>query len=125
LGAAEVAWALVRSRNLGTLASATFSQAIANLTSEVVASSQFGTLPVENTLIEKAMPLIDTHSLNATDALVLRWAIDLAVRLRPAGDDLVLVASDHRLLRAANAEGLPTFDPEIQTEADLDLLIVS
>ena len=40
------------------------------------------------------------------------------------GDDLVLVASDQRLLRAAQAEGLVTFDPETQSQADLDALLM-
>jgi hypothetical protein len=33
-----------------------------------------------------------------------------------------LVASDQRLLRAAQAEGLPTFDPETQDQAALGAL---
>jgi hypothetical protein len=44
-------------------------------------------------------------------------------QLRAAGNDLVLVARDRRLLRAAQAEGLLTFDPENQTEPELDILI--
>jgi hypothetical protein len=39
-------------------------------------------------------------------------------------DDLVLVASDQRLLRAAQAEGLLTFDPERQDKADLGVVLL-
>jgi hypothetical protein len=38
--------------------------------------------------------------------------LDLATRLQPAGDSVVLVTADRRLLRAAQAEGLLTYDPE-------------
>jgi predicted nucleic acid-binding protein len=37
--------------------------------------------------------------------------------------NLVLVACDLRLLRAAQAEGLITFDPERQTHSDLDAIL--
>jgi hypothetical protein len=59
-----------------------------------------------------------------TDAILLRSALDLAANLRARGDDLVLVASGGRLQRAAQAEGLIVFNPETQTSADLDLLLV-
>ncbi|MCI0388839.1 MAG: hypothetical protein MOB07_08755 [Acidobacteria bacterium] len=54
----------------------------------------------------------------------MRSALDFAANLRARGDDLVLVASDGRLLRAAQAEGLIVFNPEKQPTADLDLLLV-
>jgi hypothetical protein len=49
--------------------------------------------------------------------------LGLAHRLRQHGDDLVLVASDQRLLRAAQVEGLTTFNPESQDFAALSALI--
>jgi len=73
--------------------------------------------------VTAALPLIETHSINATDAIILRLALNLAVRLRGAGHDLVLVASDQRLLRAAQAEALLTFDPETQSHSVLDALM--
>ena len=42
---------------------------------------------------------------------------------RKVGDELVLVASDHRLLRAAQAEGLTTFNPETESQTELDALL--
>ncbi|MGH9768028.1 MAG: hypothetical protein ACREAB_11385 [Blastocatellia bacterium] len=54
----------------------------------------------------------------------LRSALDLAADLRVSGDNLALVASDQRLLRAAQAEGLIVFNPETHTTADLDQLLV-
>jgi hypothetical protein len=47
----------------------------------------------------------------------------LGVRLKTGSDDLNQEASDLRLPRAAPAEGLGTFDPEIQDQAALALLV--
>jgi hypothetical protein len=63
------------------------------------------------------------HSINCTDAIVLKSALAIARKLRANGEDLVLVASDQRLLRAAQAEGLVTFDPETQALTALAALI--
>jgi predicted nucleic acid-binding protein len=123
IGAAEVASVLVRRRNSGVLSATTFSQSMANLKAEIVDQEEFNTLPMDNDLITAAMPFIDRHSVNATDAVVLRLALDLAAQIRVQGDDLVLVASDQRLQRAAQVEGLLSFDPEMQTELDLDGLL--
>lgn len=65
------------------------------------------------------MDLIETHSLNSVDAIVLRSALDIAMELRSTGDTLVLVASDQRLLRAARTEGLQIFNPEIDSQKTL------
>ena len=65
------------------------------------------------------MDLIEAHSLNSVDALVLRSALDTATELRSIGDRLVLVASDQRLLRAARAEGLQVFNPELDSQQTL------
>jgi predicted nucleic acid-binding protein len=123
LGAAEVASVLVRRRNGGVLPVAVFSQSLANLKAEVVDRDEFNTLSVDNDLITAAMLFIERHAVNATDAVVLRLALDLAAQLRTQGDDLVLVASDQRLQRAAQAEGLLSFDPETQSAIDLDGLL--
>jgi hypothetical protein len=73
--------------------------------------------------VTDALFLIEVHSINGTDAIILRLALNLAARLHGAGQDLVLVASDQRLLRAAQAEGLLTFNPETQNQVDLDALL--
>ena len=65
------------------------------------------------------MSLIETHSLNSVDAIVLRSALNIATQLRYTGNTLVLVASDQRLLRAARTEGLQVFNPEIDSQQTL------
>lgn len=123
LGAAEVAAALVRKRNGGLLVAPAYSAAMLQLRSEILDAADFRKLPADNSLIQTAISLCDIHAINATDAIVLRVTLDLAAALRTTGDDLVLLACDQRLLRAATTEGLLTFDPERQPQAALDALI--
>ncbi len=123
IGAAEAAAALVRKRNQGVLTPAMFMAATAELRAEVVDAPDFFKFASDNATITRSIPLTDTHAINATDAIVLQTAMQSASQMRPAGNDLVLVACDRRLLRAAQAEGLLTFDPETQTQAELDVLI--
>jgi predicted nucleic acid-binding protein len=113
LGAAEVAAALVRKRNQGILTPAEYLTAAGELKAEVLDPVDFSKLTSDNALILASMRFLNRHAINATDAVVLEAALQLASSFRTAGDDLVLVACDRRLLRAAQAEGLLTFDPEL------------
>lgn len=124
LGIAEVASILVRKGNAKLFTAAITAQAFLDLEAEIIDQPLIQKLDVETNLVIAALKLIRKHSINATDATLLRSALDLADDLRASGDDLVLVASDHRLLRAAQMEDLLTFNPEKQTTADLDLLLV-
>jgi predicted nucleic acid-binding protein len=123
VGMGEVLSLLVRKKNAGRLSAAAYSQALVEFGTEIVSSSILHKVVADNALVTAALTLIEVHSINATDAILLRLALDLAVRLRAAGHDLVLVASDQRLLRAAQAEGLLTFDPESQSQVVLDALL--
>jgi predicted nucleic acid-binding protein len=123
VGVAEVVSVIVRKRNDGRMAVASAAQALANFGPEVLFSATFNKVELPNSLMLGAISFIDAHSINSTDAIVLRAALDLADRLRQSGDDLALVASDTRLLKAAGAEGLTTFNPEAQTQQELDTLI--
>lgn len=117
LGAIEIIWVLVRKRNDGRLTHADFRQAGINLDHEVIDNqSDFRTIPVPNSLIWRSMGLIETYSLNSVDAIVLRSALDIAAAHRGMEDELVLVASDQRLLRAASSENLLVFNPETHSE---------
>jgi predicted nucleic acid-binding protein len=59
-------------------------------------------IAVDDRLVELAGDLAETHALRAYDA------VHLASALIVADDDLVLVAADRDLLRAAGAEALGT-----------------
>ena len=96
-----------------------FADALKALRFEVLVEPRVAKLDADLPTIADSLRLIEIYSLNATDAAILQVALDLAAELQPAADDLLLVTSDQRLLRAANAEGLKTFNPEIQSQSDL------
>jgi predicted nucleic acid-binding protein len=123
LGVAEVAAALVRKRNRGDLSATAYALAMAALRTEVLSPGGVVLLPAYDHLILRSLLLSQRHAINATDAIFLQAALDLAAALRSNSDDLVLMAADRRLLQAAQAEGLVLFDPEMQTQADLDVLL--
>jgi predicted nucleic acid-binding protein len=125
IGMLEVVSIFVRKANTGSLSLAASHQALADFRNEVMDAADFGKVSVLDGVVYAATDLIPQHSINATDAIILSSALDIAAQLRTTGDDLVLVASDQRLLRAAQAEGLLTFDPETQIQADLDALLAS
>jgi len=114
---------LVRKRNAGVITDAYFRQALVDFETEIVRSRDINKLPVGNRLATSSFSLIVAHSINSTDAITLRSALAIALKLRAGGDDLVLVASDLRLLHAAQAEGLITFNPESQDHAALAALL--
>ena len=120
LGAIEVFWICVRKRNDGRITTDQFAQATGYLDYEVISiRSDFKTISMPDTLVLNSVSLIDTYSLNSVDALVLRSELDIETELCNDGNKLVLVASDQRLLRAANNEGLLVFNPETDSQQDL------
>jgi predicted nucleic acid-binding protein len=123
LGAAEVVAALVRKRNSGRISPAAFVAAMNQLHADVIRAADFQKLSATDALIDGSLPLLERYAINSSDALALQAALDLAPALRAAGNNILLVASDQRLLKAAQAERLLTFDPETQSQADLDALI--
>ena len=119
-------WICVRRRNDGRITIGSFSQAVSRLNHEILADdSDFRMLSTPDSLLQPPMDLIDNHSINSTDALVLHSALNTATTLRNVGDDLVLIASDKRLVRTASVEGLLTFNPEIDAQQTLTHLMAS
>ena len=101
-----------------------FSQALIDFRAEVISSAaEFRMVTFEDRLVFASHALIEKYSLNATDALVLRSALDVAAALQPSGDTLVLVSSDRRLLQAAQQERLTTFNPETDSQEQLTVLL--
>jgi hypothetical protein len=123
VGMGEVVSILIRKRNARVISQAYFGQALLDFDNETVGATEIRKEPVTRRLVTSSFPLIVAHSINSTDALTLKSALAVARSLRRAGDDLVLVASDQRLLRAAQAEGVVTVNPETQDLAALAMLI--
>jgi predicted nucleic acid-binding protein len=123
LGILEIIFIFVRKKNASVVPHTAFNQAMTDFRSEVIDAAHFTKIPATDSLVNTAAALVEKHSLNATDAVILRSVLDLIIVLRATGDDLVLVTSDQRLLRAAQLEGVLIFNPETQTESDLDVLL--
>jgi predicted nucleic acid-binding protein len=123
VGMAEVISILVRKRNAGAITAAVLSQASVDFDTEIVTSAAVHRITADDALVRRSLGFINTYAINGTDAIILRSALDTATGLRAAKDDLVLVASDLRLLRAAQAEKLMTFNPETESLADLNALL--
>ena len=125
VGFAEVVSVLVRRKNLGRISAGSLAQALLHLSREVVHAPNLRKIEPISGLVTAALAHIQAHAINATDAIGLHAALGLAQFARTRGDDLVLVASDQRLLRAAQAEGLRILDPEAADQAALDAMIAS
>jgi predicted nucleic acid-binding protein len=117
LGYAETAAVLLRKFNRGTLIGSEFRQARQNLYDAVLLSPRFELVTVGDADILDGMALTDRHNINTSDAAILTAYLRL---IRSPGDDKAfLVVSDHRLERAARAEGLSTLDPARTSPEDL------
>lgn len=122
-GVGEIISVIVRSRNRGTITTSAFNQAKRLLNDEIVHRAEVElVLPTENQ-VSASWGFIEKYSINSTDAILLQCALDRTHEFRVNGDNLVLVSSDQRLLNAARNEGLFTFNPEIDNQAALDILI--
>jgi predicted nucleic acid-binding protein len=112
IGTSEIISVFVRKRNAGLISQEIFAQALVEFRAEVIDSRQFRVVATTDNLIFASHPLIERYSLNATDAVILRSAVDAANVGRAAGHDLILLTSDDRLLRAARHAGIGAFNPE-------------
>lgn len=107
----------------GVLIQPNHDQAIEKFEAEVVNHAEVVKLEATSNQKIAARKLIVAHALNSSDALILQCALDEANNLRAAGNDLVLVCSDKRLVRAAKREELRTFNPENDSQEHLDIFI--
>ena len=123
LGILEIVSILVRKRNDGRLSQASFEQAMIDLRFEIIDRTDFPVSPINDAVAFSALDLIVQHNINATDAMILRSALDVRRVLQTTGDELTLWSSDKRLVRAAQREGLTVFDPEAETMDDLHRLL--
>lgn len=107
----------------GVLIQPDHDQAIEKFEAEVVNHAEVVKLEATPNQKIAARKLIAAHAINSSDALILQCALDEANNLRDAGNDLVLVSSDKRLVSAAQHKGLQTFNPENDSQEHLDIFI--
>jgi len=123
VGTGEIISVLARKKNAGLMTAAVFSQAMVDFRAEVIGAVDFQLVGVDDALVFASHPLIEKYSLNATDALVLRSALDVATLKQQAGHKVVLLTSDRRLLNAARLEGIQILAPETATQEHFDSFI--
>jgi len=103
LGYSETYSILIRKHNSGLLDSRAFWTATNALRSEIIGASGFGLLSITDALIFGSLALMGTHNTNSADAAILSTYLRFQ---RASRVPCLLIASDKRLLRAAQAEGL-------------------
>lgn len=119
----ELVSVVVRAMNAGRLPRSEATGTLQGIDQGIVNNPSFGWIDCDAEDIRRSLPLIVRHSINGTDALVLWTGMNTAPWHQTADNPVILVASDARLVRAARAEGLSIFNPESDTEAQLDDLL--
>ena len=119
----EVISIFVRCKNSQRITAAYFDQVKQLFESEIRQHPDILKIPPTEIQEDASVEFIEAYSINSTDALILQCAIDKTIELQMKGNNLVLVSSDKRLLRAAQSEELLTFNPETDSQAALDVFI--
>jgi hypothetical protein len=122
-GYAETYSILLRRYNNGVLDRPTFTTVTTALQAEVVNAPDFGLLTITDAVVFGSIATMQAHHLNATDAAILTLLLEFSQS--PDAPLCVLIASDQRLLRAAQAEGFPTLNPETLPAADVAAFLAS
>ena len=92
---------------------------VTSLQQEVLVSNQFKVLTIEDDRILAGLALLVKHNLNSNDAAILATYLRFQQSLPSGSPPCLLVAADKRLLRAAEAEGLRTLNPEAAGPQDI------
>lgn len=109
LGYAETFSLLLRKRNRRDLDERTFIAAVSVLQAEIIDNDAFAVLNIEYEDVLGGIEIIQRHNLNASDAAVL---VTFSRFAQWSAQTCFLVASDQRLVRAAEREGFQTLNPE-------------
>jgi predicted nucleic acid-binding protein len=108
IAAVEVRSALRRRQKAGDIDAANAALAISSLIHE---TGRIVEHPITAPTLAEASGIIDRHSLRALDSIQLASAL-VAKAALTRDDNLRFVASDQRLLEAAQREGLLVWNPE-------------
>lgn len=122
-GIGEVISILVRVRNRGDLSANKFRQTMSRFNLEIIRNNDIEKHSADLIQVTTSWQWIERHSLNSTDSIILQCVLDKADEFRPDGHNLVLVSADVRLIRAAVATGIQTFNPETDAQTELDALL--
>lgn len=112
LGYAETSAVMRRKHNQGVMTTRELMQARLLLERTDLDNLGFPLLTIEDAEILGGIALTDRHNLNTSDAAILAAYLQHSRLMALGGSPCWLVASDQRLLRAAQAEGLSVMNPE-------------
>ena len=98
----EIVSALTRRQRAGDLSLPAYASVRRELAADL---ADIDRVPVDDTLVARAMALIETHGLRTLDGLQLASAL--------AAQPHVFLCADNRLNEAAAREGLPVVDPTV------------
>lgn len=119
----EVMSIFVRRKNNRDITTVNFNQIKQLFETEISQQPDVVKVYPTNSQSDASVVFIESYSINSADAIILQCALDKAKELRMDGHDLILVSSDKGLLKASRDEGLLTFNPEIDNQTALDILI--
>jgi hypothetical protein len=125
LTCAETFSLLIRKRNRNELDAAAYTTAASALQNEVIYHADFSVLDISFDATLAGIELIQRHNINSADAAVLTVFLRYAQATSTLGINSVLVASDLRMLRAAQVEGLPVLNPELLPAADVPTFLAA
>lgn len=106
LGFTELVWVLQKRRNAEHLSQQAFATIYQQFRQDCVRVLWTGFSWEQ---VQASVAWIVKHNLNSTDALHLQAALS---QQGQHSKEILLIASDRRLIRAASAEGLQVLDPE-------------
>ena len=111
LSIAEVLSGLNRRKREASISAADYATFSKDFTA--VSRFQYRMMDLTDAILLEAQRLLETHPLRAGDAIQLASALLTNAQLQSANlPALIFLASDTRLLTAANSEGLQTDDPQ-------------
>jgi hypothetical protein len=122
-GYVETYASLLRRRNRGDISAGSFALAATLLQVQILNSPAWLLLTIEDSAVLGGIQWVQRHSLNTTDAAILTTWFRYTRSMPPNSPKSVLVAADQRLLRAADAEGLTTLNPEAVAASDVQILL--
>lgn len=123
LSYAETFSLLLRKHNRGDISIPLFSSAVSALQAETLNSQDFNFLSISDGDMLRGVEFVRRHNINSSDAAILAAFIRYSQSQPFGSPPCVLVAADKRFLRAAQAEGLATLNPEAVLPADVPALL--
>jgi len=111
-GIAETLSVLNRKKNEKNIKEEDFRKILSSFLGE---ASKFSIEPVTDKLVISSLRFILKHNINSADALHMASLIQIRNVAKSFRNDVILVASDKRLIRAARDEGIIVMDPEVES----------